>query len=186
MTLDLAYFSEESPHSGNLLSDRTLVRPRNPFKVGKNATSIPFSTFNHGEQRIEDTIWIRSEGVVPLWAGEAANSLVEILNLAEDWDSYGAHSVELEIVFRAFEVLCSVMSDIVPMPSIVPTSSGGIQLEWHESGTDLEVEITPSGELLILSQNDDETLEHELSLDSPEFSRVLSNYLEQMDQSAGC
>jgi len=33
------------------------------------------------------------------------------------------------------------MRDGTPVPSIVPTNSGGIQLEWHRNGVDLEIEV---------------------------------------------
>lgn len=34
-------------------------------------------------------------------------------------------------------------------PQVVPTNSGGIQLEWHEQGVDLEIEIFPAGEPVV-------------------------------------
>jgi hypothetical protein len=40
------------------------------------------------------------------------------------------------------EVLELIMSERTPPPQIVPTSAGQIQVEWHEGGLDLEIEIT--------------------------------------------
>jgi hypothetical protein len=34
-----------------------------------------------------------------------------------------------------------------PIPDIVPTPTGGLQLEWHTAGIDLEVEIGPEGHI---------------------------------------
>jgi len=31
----------------------------------------------------------------------------------------------------------------VPPPSIVPTSDGGLQLEWHQEEADLEMDVRP-------------------------------------------
>jgi hypothetical protein len=39
------------------------------------------------------------------------------------------------------------MSDETPAPFLVPTSSGGIQMEWHLKGIDVEIE-TLSGHSL--------------------------------------
>lgn len=36
--------------------------------------------------------------------------------------------------------------DAVVMPSVHPTVRGGIQLEWHRKGLDLEIEVLPSGQ----------------------------------------
>lgn len=33
----------------------------------------------------------------------------------------------------------------IPMPAVVPTVDGGIQVEWHENGVDLEVRGAPDG-----------------------------------------
>jgi hypothetical protein len=36
--------------------------------------------------------------------------------------------------------------DLVVMPSVHPTTAGGIQFEWHRKGFDLEIEVLPSGQ----------------------------------------
>ena len=36
------------------------------------------------------------------------------------------------------------MRSETPLPSLVPTSQGGIQAEWHQEGIDLEIEATSS------------------------------------------
>jgi hypothetical protein len=35
------------------------------------------------------------------------------------------------------------------VPQIVPVADGGLQLEWHRDGFDLEIEITPIGEAFV-------------------------------------
>jgi len=38
------------------------------------------------------------------------------------------------------QVLALVMRDDTPVPSVCPTNRGGVQVEWHERGIDLEIE----------------------------------------------
>jgi hypothetical protein len=57
------------------------------------------------------------------------------------WDSYGAPPVLREVSFFALEILNHVMRPRTPIPQVVPSSVGGIQLEWHEKGIDLEIHI---------------------------------------------
>lgn len=34
-------------------------------------------------------------------------------------------------------------------PSVAPISDGGIQIEWHKNGKDLEIEFTPDREVMV-------------------------------------
>ncbi|MGH7974771.1 MAG: hypothetical protein ACREBR_04550 [bacterium] len=73
--------------------------------------------------------------------------LQELSQLKENWDSYGGKPIsdlaiaQAELFLQTFEVIQA------NRPQIVPTSIGGLQLEWHQGGFDLEVEILPSGEV---------------------------------------
>ncbi|HEY3241769.1 MAG TPA: hypothetical protein VGM03_00330 [Phycisphaerae bacterium] len=37
--------------------------------------------------------------------------------------------------------MVAVLPDDAPAPAVVPTSRGGLQLEWHTRGIDLEIEF---------------------------------------------
>ena len=63
--------------------------------------------------------------------------LERLAALPPGWDSYGAK----EITPLAIDG-CRAFANSM---SIVPTSEGGIQLEWHALGVDLEIEIAPDG-----------------------------------------
>ena len=62
-----------------------------------------------------------------------------LLALPPDWDSYGAMPIDRRNAVTALELLVTLIAGDVPMPSIVPMVDGGIQLEWHRCGVDLEV-----------------------------------------------
>lgn len=76
----------------------------------------------------------------PAWLDPTVERLAHLLGLAADWDSCGAQAVDPEKADLALNTLLAVMNAESPPPAIVPTSNGGIQLEWHRSGIDLEIE----------------------------------------------
>jgi len=90
-------------------------------------------------------IQVKVAGHVPAWLPITNKEMNELLNLETDWDSYGAKPVSPDAAVAAIWFLGLVMQKESMMPFIVPMSSGNIQLEWHASGVDIEVEITPHG-----------------------------------------
>ena len=113
---------------------------------------------------VEQTFRIGIRDPLPSWLPDVVNSLNSLLVLEDNWDSYGAQKIDAKATIAAIQVLLSVMEEETPQPSIVPTPLGGVQLEWHRFGIDLEVEITPSMRYLI-SYND-ETDETEFDEDN--------------------
>lgn len=55
--------------------------------------------------------------------------------LKKNWDSYGAVPIAIASIVTIESI------------SIVPTSIGGLQLEIHKDGFDLEMEVSPTGEI---------------------------------------
>jgi len=93
---------------------------------------------NDGELKI--TI----EGETPAWLPPTVEKLAHILTMEPGWDSYGAEKIEPGCVVSAIMIALEVMRDDTPAPTVVPTSCGGVQLEWHTGGIDLEIEIRSS------------------------------------------
>jgi len=69
-----------------------------------------------------------------------ADTLAGFLELKEDWDSYGAKPIDPDTL-RSFSVFLDAIEQ--GRASIVPTPSGGVQVEVHEQGFDIEVEFDP-------------------------------------------
>jgi hypothetical protein len=71
------------------------------------------------------------------------NAVEDVLALPDGWDSYGAPRVNRTTLQEAVQVLYSTAQMATPTPALVPTSRGGLQLEWHAHGMDIEVYLTP-------------------------------------------
>lgn len=78
---------------------------------------------------------------VPAWIEPTFHALKGLLQLPKDWDGYGASPVQERIAQRVLFVLCEVMEDDAPPPSVVPLTGGGIQVEWHRLEKNLEIEF---------------------------------------------
>lgn len=77
------------------------------------------------------------------WIYPIFEELCELLDLPKDWDSYGAPQIEKQSVIDALYLLSNTASALTPKPWVVPTSHGGVKLEWHTGGIDLEIEVGP-------------------------------------------
>jgi len=80
-------------------------------------------------------------GQPPAWIESTLEVLERLLEMREGWDSYNARAIDPANVRTAIELAAALMHDRTPAPSVVPTSAGGVQLEWHTRGIDLEIEI---------------------------------------------
>lgn len=93
------------------------------------------------EDQATGDMYIVATGPVPPWLDPTIAALQKLTALGANWDSYGAVPIDRKNVIRALELLGDVMHfDTLP-PQVVPTSGGGIQLEWHVNGVNLEIEI---------------------------------------------
>lgn len=75
------------------------------------------------------------------WEIVVLQKVLELVEMPSGWDSYGAPSVGWDTGLFALWVLHNVMRPETPIPHVVPSSVGGIQIEWHERDIDLELHI---------------------------------------------
>jgi hypothetical protein len=97
--------------------------------------------------------WIESswqseavERAHPPWFDESVSTLRRLLQLPQNWDSYGAARIERPVAERTIDVFLSVIGrsdlrDVLPAPRVVPCPDGSIQLEWSMSDRELEIVI---------------------------------------------
>lgn len=76
---------------------------------------------------------------VGAWVREATERFDYLLSLSPGWDGHEAVPVKNEHVLAAGKFLSTVMAPETAAPAIVPTADGGIQIEWHQGGVDVEV-----------------------------------------------
>jgi hypothetical protein len=142
--------------------------------VGKRFSSAPFvSTSLAGAEALRAGAPCGVEfpplPTIPVWISPLVEQLEAILGLPEGWNSYGAARIDGKTAVRAVRLLLKVAGLTTPAPSVVPTPSGGVQLEWHERDIDLEVELTPQGQVSMHYADDltgedwDEDITHNLS-----------------------
>ena len=75
------------------------------------------------------------------WQIEAVRKITAFAQYKDGWDTYSAKRLKPEAGIFALKILSDTMAFDPPMPAIVPTLSGGVQLEWHRNARDIEVEI---------------------------------------------
>jgi hypothetical protein len=83
------------------------------------------------------------------WVEPTLRTLGSLLTLPAGWDSYGARAPDPSCVLAAWRLLAAVMRDHIPAPTVVPTVRGGVQLEWHRNGADLEIEVVAPREFVV-------------------------------------
>ncbi len=117
-------------------SNTTATLPIGATLTGSPPGSQEFRfPFDRGELVIEVL------GNPPAWVEQTFRSLGALLRLGPGWDSYGSPPVDPNCVAAAINVAFRILRDDSPIPSVVPTSRGGLQLEWHRGGVDLEIEF---------------------------------------------
>jgi hypothetical protein len=95
------------------------------------------------------------------WQLEPVKRVLECLSLPPNWNSYGGKSPSLDTARAAIEFIDMIPYEDPPRPRVIPLSSGGIQLEWHNGERDLEVDFRPDGSALCLKVNAGEDGEEE-------------------------
>ena len=84
--------------------------------------------------------------VVPSWVPAVVRQIDRLSSLPSNWDSYGAPPVDQHCLVSALHFLAKLLApdaSAAQTPALVPTSAGGVQIEWHREGKDLEIRIDP-------------------------------------------
>jgi hypothetical protein len=76
------------------------------------------------------------------WQIEVQKHLLNYVKMPKGWDSYNAPPVGWDAGMFALSILNDIMRPRTPIPQVVPSTAGGVQLEWHQKGIDLELHIT--------------------------------------------
>jgi hypothetical protein len=94
-----------------------------------------------------------------VWLPSTLRKFVQLLDLPPNWDGYGARAVEPATAQRALRVLLDAVPPTAPVPYVVPSPAGGVQIEWHEPGGDVEIEFKVDGTASVFIETDDREVE---------------------------
>lgn len=181
MRTNLAYKHDEyaTPRDESIAAfSQRWLRPLNMQPARVNEYSISGAdtlSLDQPFRRLRIEVFESSPGDVS-WFSKAAESVNALLSLPRGWDSYGARSPSEQAARKAIDILTDLVGEGARMPAIVPTSKGGIQLEWHNSGLDVEIEIDAAGAVTAYVESDgfsNAWTNHQLPTD-PRFLQALS------------
>jgi len=128
---------------GSTLLEEDLVKPSSPVQ---STDAYGFLAADHRHVHIElRPRTQRRSGHDLWWLDEVEERLKTLFALPANWNSRGARPFTAQAVRSGLVVLANVMSREALLPTIVPTVRGGLQLEWHAGGIDLEIRVDHSG-----------------------------------------
>jgi len=84
------------------------------------------------------------------WLARVAERCSELFSLPAGWDGYVAPQIDADLIQKAWEFIKAAARSVSVAPSVVPTVSGGVAIEWHVRGIELEIEMTSSGAIVLL------------------------------------
>lgn len=108
--------------------------------------SVPTTATSTGEAWAPRpaTLAIRKEA--PAWLTERVDQLRRLLELQENWDSYGAKPIDPRSVEFAILLLRSLaLVEGVEAPTVTASPDGNAALCWDNGDRSLDVEILPDG-----------------------------------------
>jgi hypothetical protein len=115
----------------------------------------------------------------PIWLPDLLTEINKLGRLQENWDSYGAKRIDPRCIEAANSLLRAVLDSATPKPAVVPTNCGGIQLEWHRDGIDLEIGIESPPRMSVSFEDERAGTQEELTLTGS--VRPLVKYLQCLE-----
>lgn len=105
--------------------------------------------------------------LVESWDRDVRARLIHLMSLSKGWDGSDSPPVRPEVATFAWAALSSMMRPTTAIPFIAPVAGGGLQIEWHIRGLDIELYISqPSrAELYIEYQDGRDRVEQDLNSD---------------------
>lgn len=158
--------------NGRSLSERSLYLPSEPgIAAVQDAT-----TRNETTHRWRSALRLSIEGDVPEWLFRVIGRLNHLFALSYNWDAEGAEAISQTAAEWAVRLIAAAARIGTPEPDVVPDVDGGLQVEWHVQGIDLEIATRSPGRFDVLFE-DHRTgadWEAESGLGSPEIIEPLT------------
>jgi len=109
-----------------------------------------------------DTQWSSVSTVAsqPVWSKAVSDQLNELSKLPPNWDSYGSPPVQVRVVTAALDILANLSRCNMDRPRVLAVPGGGVQLEWVNDSSELEIEVRPNGDVeFLIVDEENEMLE---------------------------
>ncbi len=119
--------------------DRFSEADRRPFFAYEQPVLVTRIRKYYSRGQEFSTTWQDYGQPIPPWFDPLMQGFVDLLTLPANWNSYGAGAIDSNLVRSAMTFMNGVLESNSPAPRVVPLSSGGLQLEWHREGIDLEI-----------------------------------------------
>lgn len=118
-----------------------------------------------------------SAAIQPSWERYVIARMERLVSLPECWDGYEGRPVRVDTGIFAIQLLIETLDPSSPHPQIVPLSYGGVQIEWHEQGMDLEIEVIAPHDMIVSYADAVTGAEDEfpLSTDVTRLSKILGD-----------
>jgi hypothetical protein len=100
---------------------------------------------------------------LPGWIEEVRADIERLRHLDPNWDGYGAPAIDPAIIDAAKSFVASLPATCLIPPHVVPTSSGALQLEWHDGPKSLELEFESPDSIRYLQWHPQANVEREES-----------------------
>jgi hypothetical protein len=111
------------------------------------------------------------------WFQSVLHDLAIAATMPQAWDSYFGAPVRTKVAAEALVFLSRFLHVDAPAPQVVPLADGGVQLEWHRSGLDVEITFPSTGNPELYFHDSETRAEHDVEVTSardPEVFGLLS------------
>lgn len=130
--------ASQSSQSKALTETQFYPRWKSRTRTSAELTETRERAWEYSSEASSYTVVSRAPSL-PTWVVPTIMAFMELQELPENWNSYGARVINGELIKQAVFVLSQVMKAEYPSPSVVPLEDGGIQVEWHRKQRDLEI-----------------------------------------------
>jgi hypothetical protein len=112
-------------------------------------STLPNSTYRDFGQPTPGTGLVAQMSAVPAHLGPIVEILTKLASLPPGWNSYKAKPPAPRAIRQALQLLVDLDWG-GPLPTVSPTSTGGIQLEWGDDDAGVELELHANGKIRVL------------------------------------
>ncbi len=99
--------------------------------------------------------------------------LQQLKKLEEGWDAYGAPPIEERALRRTADLLRKVVTEWAPLPDLMPSTDGGVIVEWYRPRRRLRITIPPEDTPTLFYRDEAGIWEGPLDENAPDLRTLL-------------